>query len=169
MAITFTKAAKPQPPKPAAQIPLTVADMEVQEQQDIVTWTPLQQQIDLVGQLQLEAEAIQKRIEEDQQRLVPLNEATKKLADMIADYEADPDQKLQIEAALHRLDAGVVGTSRSIKDLKAVKKMLGEETFMKLASVKLGDLDKYLTPPQLEQVLKTSRTKRTIKVIRKPT
>lgn len=166
MAITFTKAAKTQP-KQAGQIPLTVADMEAQE--DIVIWSPLQQQIDLVGQLQLEAEPIQKRIEEDQQRLVPLAEATKKLADMIADYDADPDQKLNIDAAMHRLEAGLVGTSRSIKDLKAVKKMLGEETFMKLASVKLGDLDKYLTPPQLEQVLKTSRTKRTIKVIRKPT
>ena len=38
---------------------------------------------------------------------------------------------------------------------------------MKLATVKLGDLDAYLTPPQLEQVLETKRTAHSVKVTKR--
>lgn len=164
MALKFTKVTKA-----AAQpqtIPLSVADMgEASIEETLLT--PLQVQIDEVGKLQELAEPILAQIAKDQERLKPLADATKKLQEMINDHEADQDQPLEIGAALYRLEAGLVGKAREIIDLEKVKKMLGNETFMKLASVKLGDLDKYLTPPQLEQVLKTNRTKRTIKVIRK--
>lgn len=131
------------------------------------TLTKLQQQIDRVGQLQDDAAEIQARIKADTERLKPLKEETIKLNQMVAEIESDPDLKLEDFGALFRLEAGAVGSSRSIKDLATVRKLLGDDLFMKLASVKLGDLDKYMTPPQLDQVLATDRTLRTVKIIRR--
>ena len=131
------------------------------------TLTKLQQQIDRVGQLQEDAAEIQARIKADTERLKPLKEETIKLNQMVAEIESDPDLKFEDFGAVFRLEAGAVGSSRSIKDLATVRKLLGDDLFMKLASVKLGDLDKYMTPPQLDQVLATDRTLRTVKIIRR--
>lgn len=43
--------------------------------------------------------------------------------------------------------------SRKIKDIGKIAKFLGAETFAKLASIKLSDADKYLTPAQLDEVI----------------
>lgn len=68
---------------------------------------------------------------------------------------------------MYALEAGARGTSRAIKNLALIKKFLGDATFMELASVKLGDLDKYLNPQQLAMVLETSRGARAIKFTRR--
>lgn len=123
--------------------------------------------IDKVGPLQEQAEEIAKRIKTENERLKPYKAALKELQEKIDALELDPDQPMEQLANVFRLEAGAMGNSREIKDMEKVKKFLGPKLFMQLASVKLGDLDKYLTPPQLEEVLETNRTSRSVKVIRR--
>lgn len=56
--------------------------------------------------------------------------------------------------------------STSITDLAAARKLLGVETFNKVAKVNLADLRAYLTPPQLEKCTVTERTgSRRLKIV----
>jgi hypothetical protein len=44
---------------------------------------------------------------------------------------------------------------RDVIDKQAIFEALGNDTFVELASFRLTDLDKYMTPPQLEKALAT--------------
>ena len=78
------------------------------------------------------------------------------------------DVPQRLNGTIFRAEAGKKGNSRSIKDMALVKKFMGAETFMKVATVKLGDIDKYLTGDQRELAIETARTSRTVKVVRLP-
>lgn len=123
--------------------------------------------IDRVGPLQEEAAEIAARIKKENERLKPYKDTMKELQEKVDALELDPDQPLEQLAKVFRMEAGAQGNSREIKDIEKIKKFLGNKTFMELATIKLGDLDKYLTPPQLEEVLETKRSSRTIKIIRR--
>lgn len=123
--------------------------------------------IDRIGPLQEEAELIAARIKQETERLKPYKDAMKELQTKVDALETDPDQPLEQLAKVFRMEAGAKGTSRSIKDLEKIKKFLGNKTFMELATVKLGDLDKYLTPPQLAEVLTYEHSSRGIRIIRR--
>ncbi len=129
--------------------------------------TELQTQIDLVGTMQEETAEILDRIKAETERLKPFKDEMTKLQKMVDQIESDPDLKLNDMGVLFRLEAGVVGNSRVIKDMSKIRQMMGDALFMKLASVKLGDLDKYMTPPQLAEVLEIDRTTRSVKIIRR--
>jgi len=123
-------------------------------------------EIDNVGKMLEEAEPIQAEIKKLQAKLKPLAEAQKSLQARLDGLPLGDDQEGQFEYGIEFLD-GKKGTSRSVKDLKLVKKHLGDDLFMKLASVTLKSLDQYLTPPQLSEVLTSERTSRPVKITRR--
>ena len=66
--------------------------------------------------------------------------------------------RLTERGAVTRSEIGERGKSRVIKDLALAKKFLGTETFMKVATITLKNVDDYLTLPQRNEVLDTKRT-----------
>ena len=136
----------------------------VAKQVEVSPWADL---VDQVGALQEEAGPILEQIAALQQKLQPLAEKKAELQKIMDDLPGD-DATQRLNGTIFRADAGKRGTSRSIKDMALARKFLGSETFMKIATVKLGDLDKYLTGDQREQVTETARTSRTVKVARIP-
>lgn len=72
------------------------------------------------------------------------------------------DEGMVIVTPLGDVKIGKRSTSRSITDMKKAVKLLGKETFMKIAKIGLTDLDKYLNPEELEQcvVVKITDTRR---------
>jgi hypothetical protein len=124
--------------------------------------------IDEVGKLQEEAAPVLSQIKALQAKLAPLAVAFAKLqalADALAIGD-DPEYHAEIGANFIA-EVGAKGKSRSIKDKIKLVELMGEEMFLQLATVKLGDIDKYLTQPQRDEVLKTERTQRSVKVIRR--
>lgn len=125
-------------------------------------------EIDSVGKLLEEAEPIQAEIKKLQAKLKPLAEAQKSLQARLDALPIGDDAEGQFEYGIAFLaEVGKKGTSRSVKDLTVVKKHLGDDLFMKLASVTLKSLDQYLTPPQLAEVLTSERTSRSVKITRR--
>ena len=127
----------------------------------------LAEMIDKVGALQEEAELIKARIKKEEAKLKPYAAAVKALQDAINNLDIDADSTFEESGAAFIVEVGTKAKSRAVKDLPLIRKMLGEATFMQLATVKMGDLDKYLTPPQLAQVLATERGSRSMKLNRK--
>ena len=86
-----------------------------------------------------------------------LAEKTSELKDILENGlggdEARNEQGERFKAKL-----GAKSNVRVIKDLAKIREMLGDELFMELASVGIGDLDKYLTPDQLEETVESSRS-----------
>lgn len=69
--------------------------------------------------------------------------------------------ELKIKGAQWLVTAGVCSKSpRKVLDNGSVAKMVGQEAFMKIAKVSVGDAEKYLTPEQVATVVsKESYTK----------
>jgi hypothetical protein len=125
-------------------------------------------EIDNLGEQTLKAEPILKKIKELTAELKPWKDAEAALKAKVDALEADDDADDIVEkGAKFEITIGKKGSSRSIKDMALTKKLLGNELFMKLATVKLGDLDQYMTLPQRAQVIETSRTARSYKVTRR--
>lgn len=139
------------------------AEVPIALQQDVQT--DLEKQIDLVGALQEDAAKVAAKIKKLQEELKPFKDAMKTLETMVAEMDGDDDQAVEEAGTRFRLEAGKKGTSREITNMARVREIMGDELFMSLAEIKLKDVDDYLTPPQKEEVLKTSRTTRTIKVL----
>jgi hypothetical protein len=105
--------------------------------------------------------------------IADLTETLKPLKDAKTDLQAKinalggDDDLIEEVGEYFILTAGKRATSRSISNLPEAKKMLGNELFMKLATITLKNLDDYLTPPQKELVLSTARTGRTMKIVRR--
>jgi hypothetical protein len=103
-----------------------------------------------------------------QEKLKPLAEAETALKAKIAELEAGDDEEKIVELGkVFKIEVGKKGLSRSIKDMPGVRKMMGVELFMKVATVTLGNIDAYLTKPQRDLVLETKRTARGFKTIRR--
>ena len=130
---------------------------------------PSPQQIDLFGKLSEEAAPIIDQIAELQLKLKPLADAKKALeAKRSTTCRSTTTPRATWSAgAYFEAEIGKRGKSRSIKDMALAKKALGDKLFMQLATVKLGDLDKYLTPPQLAVVLEEKRTAHSVKVTKR--
>lgn len=122
--------------------------------------------IDKVGRLADEAEAITKRIKAEQAKLKPYKDALAELQEKVDALTLGDDEKVERKGAAFFATVGVRGTSREVTDLAKARKLLGDKVFMECATVKLGDLDKYLTPPELAQVIKSTRGSRSLKIER---
>ena len=130
--------------------------------------SPIAAELDLYGRLAEEAQPIVLEIAALQAKLKPMLDAKKALEAKIDALEIGDDVEGHVErGAVFEAEIGKRGKSRAIKDMNAVRTAMGTALFMQLATVKLGDLDKYLTPPQLELVLKTERTAHSVKVTKR--
>lgn len=81
--------------------------------------------------------------------------------------EAPDDDIVQFVGAEHTLQYGKKSVSRFIVEggKEKILEMIGAETFLEIASIKLSDVDAYLTPKQKEQVLGFERGGRSLKVL----
>lgn len=90
-----------------------------------------------------------------------LGDAKKDLETLLKAYfeekELTAEEDYIFVGGLFQCDLGQMGMKRTIKDIRLVKKVLGDEPFMNLATVKLSDLDKYLSTAELKQVLNSKR------------
>ena len=94
-------------------------------------------------------------------------EAETALKAKIAEFEAGDDEEKTELGKVYKVEIGKKGISRSIKDMPGVRKMMGVELFMKVATVTLANIDAYLTKPQRDLVIETKRTTRGYKTIRR--
>lgn len=127
--------------------------------------------IDELGEIQAEIAKLKKSAAV--LKLAKLAEREQELKGVICDEFDDfdlADVETKIEASQYVCKIGVMGNKRLAKEGAAPKMMelLGPDTYYKLAKVNLSDLDKYLTPDQVAQVLDKERTStRTIKVTKR--
>jgi len=93
----------------------------------------------------------------------------KKILGVEADEGCKPeDEGLNLFGTNIELQFGQKANSTEITDLALAKKLLGNETFLKIASIGIGDLKAYLTPEELAQCTKTERTgNRSMKVVKR--
>jgi hypothetical protein len=70
----------------------------------------------------------------------------------------DADQELEIPVpGCKPVRIGPQGTTRTITDMEKAVEMIGEDTFLKIAKISMADVDKYLRPEQIEQVVTAER------------
>jgi hypothetical protein len=137
----------------------------VEETTPAVEKTELQILIDEVGELQKDALKTAKRIKDEQAKLKPYTEKLKELAEKVNALDlGEADQEGTLEGTAFEVEYGKKGNSREITDMAKIRKMLGDKLFFQLAKLNLGDVDAYLTPPQIEQVVKKNRTDRKVTV-----
>jgi hypothetical protein len=127
------------------------------------------EEIDAFGLLAEEAQPIIDQIAKLQLKLKPMADAKKLLEAKIDKMPIPDDCDGHVEkGVMYEAAIGKRGSSRSIKDMEEVKTALGESLFMSLATVKLGDIDAYLTPEEKAVVLEVTRTAHSVKVSRRP-
>ena len=81
--------------------------------------------------------------------------------------EIDDDAELTERGVRYEVQIGARGKSRFIKDLVLAKKYLGTDTFMKVATITLKNVDDYLTLPQRNEVLDSKRTAHKQKLVKR--
>lgn len=92
------------------------------------------------------------------------DEAKKKLLAMI-DAENEAEAKVDVKVDDYKLSFTAKRASSEINDISKVKSLLGEDLFLKVATVPLKDLKVYLSKFQYDSVITTEHTgARTIKV-----
>ena len=133
----------------------------------VVSLSDFAEQIDEVGRLQEELGPVAAKIKELTKQLKPLKDAENRLQELADELEIGDELTTVEHGAVYDAEIGIKGSARKIKDLKGVRQLMGDELFFQVATVTLKDLDSYLTLPQREKVIETSRTKRPLKVTRR--
>jgi hypothetical protein len=99
-------------------------------------------------------------------RIVELKKQIDALAPVAKEYDAlvknlrgqameqDPKQVVSFEGTDHTVVFSEAGKTRTIIDMKEVKKALGNEVFFEVAKVTLGDIDKYLSDDDKASLIK---------------
>jgi len=111
-------------------------------------------------------EELQKRMAE----LEPLTNMVEKLKKGLVAEGADckADAKVVLAGTAYDITLSAKGKSVTDIDKKALRKALGKATYFELASIGVGDIRKYCTPPQIETILTEERGgARTVKIARK--
>lgn len=117
--------------------------------------------------------AMKARIDAFKDEMAPLSVLFKEYADALQkhfDKELEPDQSDKAAGKLNYLEVGEKAKSRTFKEgaNEKIAEYVGVETFMEIASVKLGDCDKYLSGIQRDEVLEENQTgSRSLKIIPK--
>lgn len=127
---------------------------------------PVAQLIDTIGDLTKASEKVLDKIAKLKLELEPLEKAQGELAAYVQEAfeDSDADTEFYLQGTRYRAKVGKKGTKREITDMEGIKKIMGVKTFMKLATVKLGDVDKYLNPDEKKKVLNVERTTRNVAV-----
>lgn len=125
--------------------------------------------IDQLGAELDQVKKIENQIKALQEKLKPHQARFKKLADDLNKdlAQTDPDTEVVARGENFEVIVSRNGNQRKIADINALRKEMGDKTFMACASVTLKDIDQYLTDAQKQKVLTNTRTARTIKAIQK--
>ena len=103
-----------------------------------------------------------------QEKLAPLTKEVAALEKGIlgaVDDAVDASISFDLQGYENELKIGAKGEKTALTDIELARDILGEETFMKLVSISITDLKKYMTPDQVESVSsKSYAIKRRIKV-----
>ena len=83
------------------------------------------------------------------------------MVELVSDLHEDADLKIDCEDCI--LTIGKRAVTRAA-DMAAIRKIIGQKVFLKLATITLGQTDDYLTPVQREKVITTTRGVRSMKV-----
>ena len=90
-----------------------------------------------------------------------LGDAKKDLETLLKKYfeekELTAEEDYIFVGELFQCDLGQMGMKRTIHDIRKVRDYLGDDAFMGLATVKLSDIDTYLSVAQKDQVLDSKR------------
>jgi hypothetical protein len=136
----------------------------------VTTGTQLSEHADLideVGEMQAEAEKIESKIAELTAKLAPYKAKLAELQGLLNEDDTEnPDAKRIEYGKRFAVEVGKQGSSTVITDLPKIAKFVGTKLFYELATMKITDIKAYLTPPQLAEVTKIQRTKRSVKVVR---
>lgn len=125
----------------------------VEKQVDQTQYSVISDLIEQAGALKPEADKIIAKIDALKKQLDPYTKAMGKLADAVKELGLDPAVEAQEISPNFVARIGKCSKKREVKDMAKVRELLGDEVFLFLAKVNLGDLDAYLTPPQLTQVI----------------
>ena len=108
------------------------------------------------------------KLDKKNEKIAPLAKEVASLEKGIlgaVDEVVDPSVPLDLQGYENELKIGAKGEKVSLSDIEAVRDILGEETFMKLATITITNAKKYMTPEQLESVSsKSYAIKRRMKV-----
>lgn len=72
--------------------------------------------------------------------------------------ELGDDMDALIIGESYQVEIGVAGSKREIINMPKIKTILGDKAFMGIVSIKLKDIDQYLTEEEQEGVIDTTRT-----------
>jgi hypothetical protein len=144
MAVTVKK----KPISPALVSPLVGAPPLLEAEADLLA-DPLAAEIDALGVLTSDYEAAQALVKDYDKRTALVLARVRALGTEFASYDG-----LAFRASVD----GRTTNRREIVNLPKILVYLGPDTFMKLATLKLSDVDKYLDAVQQADVLKTTPT-----------
>ncbi len=123
------------------------------------------QLIDKIGDYQVAAAKVKDKIAKLQLELEPLEKATAELEVIANDLyaESGDDDEFYMQGTRYRVKVGKKAKKREITDIKYVFSRM-KAAFWTVASIKLGDADRYLTPDEQDKCIKTERTVRKVSV-----
>lgn len=123
------------------------------------------QLIDKIGDYQVAAAKVKDKIAKLQLELEPLEKATAELEVIANDLyaESGDDDEFYMQGTRYRVKVGKKAKKREITDIKYVFSRM-KAAFWTVASIKLGDADRYLTPAEQEKCIKVERTDRKVSV-----
>ena len=108
------------------------------------------------------------KLDKKMEKIAPLSKEVAALENGIlgaVDEIVDPAVPLNLQGYENELKIGAKGEKVSLTDIEAVRDILGDETFMKLATITITNAKKYMTPEQLDAVSsKSYAIKRRMKV-----
>jgi hypothetical protein len=115
--------------------------------------SPVTEQVDALYALEAEIKALEKQ-------LAPLSKAFSEKRSELAEVvktTTKPEDKALLEGTKADLEFGVVPDTVVSVDLKLGRSLLGEKTFMEIAKINIGDLEKYLTEDEFKKCVKRDR------------
>lgn len=113
------------------------------------------------------AKKFAKELEQKDELLKEIGKRLKKLREQVNEEfkEKDPDSEYTENAGTHALVVGKAGNQRKVTDMKLLQDLMADDdVFYALIKMDLKDIDSYLTPPERELVLETTRTARPIAI-----
>lgn len=134
----------------------TIEAQEVSKVTKSVLSLDLKEKVDRYGDLKLLLDSMKSTIEEF--------EVIK--ADLVKTSESeDAASEVTLRGDRHIVTLGAKPIDRKITDVNKVRELLGDEVFMKLASVTLTNIDKYISEAEQSAFIKTSLGKRRVKSV----
>jgi len=123
----------------------------------------LAEKVDQLGQMQREIASLEDKLKKDP--IAKLLASTRSSFDTLkksivaeASTNLTPDEGTEVIGVESKLVIGKKAKKRTVTDVAGVHTFLGDEAFFKLATITLGNVDKYLTPSQVESVVSTSQS-----------